>query len=264
MRMQSTWRGGVLFGLLFSLLVIGCGSGDEGETSTGTAAGLWTGTAVELWPEAPNTGRPMWGAVAKDGQFWFWKAEIGDPTKPCAVLFGKGTMGGGSFSANSATEAGYCSNNNWWFDGIVTGTQTERRTFQGELVPVVGSPPVMKFTVTFDPKSDRTASLAKIAGTYQGLGNMSMPPGAPLTVTSDGRFIGNTECLQRSSPWTNGCPGNGTIIPHETENMYDVILNPDRSNPGVGIAIFDEETGVLSLLAIEDTAPFAYVGKKIE
>ena len=94
MHMQRKWNSGVLFSLLFTLLLTACSSGG-GDSATpvvsaGTAEGLWTGTM---------TGRTVKGAVLDDGTYWFLYSAVGNPALMEGTLQGNGSMQNGNFAS---------------------------------------------------------------------------------------------------------------------------------------------------------------------
>lgn len=233
MRMQNTWRGGVRFGLIFSLLLAGCSGGGssppEAVTTPAPASGTVGWNEVEglhgLWSGTSSNGRTMWGAVV-DNRYYFWYSEVGNPT----VLRG-GVTGTIEFNAalknnhliESTDTVDFSMDDRRVYEGALTGSFTPKSIITGTMVlPNVAA---VQFSLLYQPDSGTkpgdpgpigVADMADIIGTYQGPTewNNGLTP-ALITVAADGLFTvtGYWDGLANVGWQTTPCPTmNGHIF----------------------------------------------------
>ena len=99
MHMQRKWSSGVLFSLLFTLLLTACSSGGGDSAApvvpAGTAEGLWTGMMA---------GRTVNGAVLDDGTYWFLYSAVGNSALMAGTLQGNGSSLNGTFTSSNGLD----------------------------------------------------------------------------------------------------------------------------------------------------------------
>jgi hypothetical protein len=270
MLMQRNWVGGVLFSLIFTLLLAGCGSGGGGDTTTAIAPsataepvrapwGLWTGTSSD--------GRTVRGAVT-DNNYWFWYSAIGDPT----VL-----RGGVQGHFDLQTEGVLASSDLIDFsmdkvrpvDGTLTGTYVKQHTINGTITTTDGES--VSFSLTYQPNSgsapdnlgnpDPTvlADMAQIVGTYEGLtATITISPGADFSIQGYFDGFGGTRWETAPCPTTSGA-----IYPqYWGAKAYQFSVKDDCQFPIRwlnGVGVFDAATNKLFLFAVRDNRLTAFI-----
>lgn len=231
MHMQRKWRSGVLFSLLFTLVLAACSSGGGDSDSAapvvpaGTAEGLWTGTMA---------GRTLNGAVLDDGTYWFLYSEVGAPTIMAGTLQGNGSTSNGTFASSNGLD---------FFNGspplppekldvTVTGSYVMQQNLGGTVTYSAGA---LTFTSTFNSENSVAPVIANVADTYSGSAfgfphTITISNLGVVTVTTTGGPH-RTGASADASGIELGCDFTGTLTPRsQGGNMYDIVLTPDPSN----------------------------------
>jgi hypothetical protein len=245
MHMQKKWVG-VLFSLLFTLLLAACSSGggnsDAPVVPAATAEGLWTGTLVDA-----TTGdtRTVKGAVLDDGTYWFLYSTVLDPTLIAGALQGDGSTQNGTF----ATLNGKDFNNELLMiiDPVtVTGPYVMQQNLSGTVTYPGGK--ALTFTSTFDPEYNVVPVFANVAGTYDG-----SVFGFPHTITiSNLGVVTVTTAVGPQSSLSGielGCDFTGTLSTRSQGNVYNISFTPSPAciistllgRTFTGVAFFDAD-----------------------
>jgi hypothetical protein len=253
MHMQKKWVG-VLFSLLFTLLLTACSSGggnsDAPVVPAGTAEGLWTGTLVDA-----TTGdtRTVKGAVLDDGTYWFLYSTVLDPTLIAGALQGDGSMQNGTFASLNGLDF----NNELAL--ILPVPVTAHYVMQQNLSGTVTYPggKTFTFTSTFDPEYNVVPVFANVAGTYDG-----SVFGFPHTITVDpsGAITVTTTVGHQSSPSgiELGCDFTGSLSTRSQGNVYNISFTPSNActiaellgRTFTGVAFFDAAATKIYVLAL--------------
>ncbi len=263
MPIQSKARGGVLFGLIFSLLLAGCGSGgDEPATTTGSPVGVWVGRS--------SNDRNVFGAVMEDGSYTFINSLRG-----ASHLVGGATVG--TYQRTSTGFAGvdlrdFSIDDVTRLDGAVVGSYQEGQSLNAtmSLTGGGGASVVLSYVRTSKDPSD----VAVVAGTYPAQSTGSLYFSGSLVVAEDGTLsiVGNPSF---SGPfWLAGWCSNawaGRLTPRQAGHVYDVTITDACSNgsPGrtyQGVAIYLPEAQRLGLFALsaDRQTGFLYAGIKVQ
>lgn len=254
MHMQRKWSSGVLFSLLFTLVLAACSSGGGDSAAPATAGpvpeGLWTGTT--------GNGRTISGVVLDDGSYWFLYAAVGTPALMAGTLQGNGSTSNGTFTSSNGLDF----NNDLFqekFDVTVTAPYVMQQQQLNGTLTYNGGP--VTFTSTFDPEYNVVPVIANVAGTYPGsvfgfphtitISNTA-PPFDNIIVTTPPNTGYRTGVSVDVSGIELGCDFTGTLTPRSSGNVYDITLTPDPSNivtfahcnPATltGVAFFDAAT----------------------
>ena len=244
MHMQKKWVG-VLFSLLFTLLLAACSSGGGDSAApvvpAGTAEGLWTGTMA---------GRTVNGAVLDDGTYWFLYSAVGAPALMAGTLQGNGSTQNGTFASLNGLD--FSNEFAEKLDVTVTGSYVMRPNLNGSVTYLLGGGAgPLTFTSTFDPEYDVVPDITKVAGTYPGsvfgfLHTITVSPSGDITVTTSGGPH-RTGASIGVSGIELGCDFTGTLSARSQGNVYDISLTPDPLDNGTmcsldpltGVAFFD-------------------------
>ena len=245
MHMQRKWSSGVLFSLLFTLLLTACSSGGGDSAGTAqvvpvcTAEGLWTGTMA---------GRTVNGAVLDDRTYWFLYSEVGGPTVMAGTLQGNCSTSNGIFTSSNGLDF---SNTPPFVEILpitVTGPYVMPLTLDGTVTYSAGA---LTFTSTFNSENSVTPVIANVADTYSGsvfgfahtitISNLGV-----ITVTTPPNTGYRTGGSADVSGIELGCDFTGTLSPRsQGGNMYDITLTPTTNafmcalGPFNGVAFFD-------------------------
>jgi hypothetical protein len=234
MHMQRKWSSGVLFSLLFTLLLAACSSGGGDSAApvvpAGTAEGLWTGTLTD----SLNGQHTLRGAVLDDGTYWFLYSAVGNPTLMQGTLQGNGSTSNGTFASLNGLD--FNNEHEEKFPVTVTGSYVMQQNLGGTLK--YSGPIPLTFTSTFNSENSVTPVIANVVGSYTGKAFgfdhtiTVSPPTVPLsdniTVTTSGgphrtglEFDGGDTGIQL------GCDFTGILSPRsQGGNMYDITLTP--------------------------------------
>ena len=243
MHMQRKWSSGVLFSLLFTLLLTACSSGG-GDSATpvvsaGTAEGLWTGTM---------TGRTVKGAVLDDGTYWFLYSAVGNPALMAGTLQGNGSTQNGTFASLNGLD--FSNELEEKFAVTVTGPYVMQQDLSGTATYPGGGQ--LTFTSTFNSENSVTPVIANVADTYSGSvfgfpHTITVDLSGTITVTTPPNTGYTTGVSVDVSGIELGCDFTGTLTPRsQGGNMYDIVLTPSanasRCAPGsfTGVAFFDD------------------------
>ena len=231
MHMQRKWSG-VLFSLIFTLLLAGCSSGGGGDDAppsaiTGTAEGLWTGTTGD--------GRTISGVVLDDDTYWLWYSAVGQPSVLAGALQGSGRSQNGAFTSSNGIDFN--------IEGIgplvlldapLAASYVMRKSFNG----VITYPTTTQtfFTSTFNTDYDATPSVASLVGTY--IGPSTTSGIFTITIDPSGSITGTF----------SACDYAGALSPRASGNVYDVSITAFGRICGgsgllqTGVAWFDVAT----------------------
>ena len=247
MHMQRKWNSGVLFSLLFTLLLAACSSGGGDSAApvvpAGTAEGLWTGSTTGTI----GGGRTIGGVVLDDGTYWFLYSAVNDPAVMAGALQGNGSPQNGTFASSNGL---YFSNDApaEKHDVTVTGPYVMQQDLSGTLTFKNAGGGTLAFTSMFDPEYNVAPDLANVAGTYPGSvfgfpHTMTVSPTGTITVTTTG---GPHRTGSVSDTGIElGCDFTGTLSPRSQGNVYDISLTPTTNafmcalGPFDGVAFFD-------------------------
>ncbi len=285
MHMQRKWSSGVLFSLLFTLVLTACGGGGGDSAApvvpAGTAEGQWTGTMG---------GLAIAGVVLDDGTYWFWYPEAGNPLNAAGALQGErvsstqngtfASLNGKAFRNDTGGDIG---------DAPVTGFYEKQKKLDGEVTFFAGG--TSTFTSTFDTEYTNVVPVvpvnASVAGTYTGSvsANSQISPSPPdvyeytiVVSVSGGITVVATQVppIANTSKIELGCDYTGTLTPQSHGNVYNII-NFTTSNAdstctlvgSTGVAFFDTDPDPLVATKIyvlvrnsDSTRAFLFMGTK--
>jgi hypothetical protein len=243
MHMQKKWVG-VLFSLLFTLLLAACSSGGGDSAApvvpAGTAEGLWTGTLTDPL----NGQRTVKGAVLDDGTYWFLYSTVADPALVAGALQGDSSTQNGTFATSNGLDF-----NNELLTIIDPVTLTAPYVMQQNLSGTVTYPGgVGTFTSTFDPEYNVVPVFTDVAGTYDG-SVFGFPH--TITISNLGVVTVTTAVGHQSSPSgiELGCDFNGSLSTRSQGNVYNISFTPSNActiaellgRTFTGVAFFDAD-----------------------
>lgn len=274
MRMQTTWRGGVLFSLIFSLLLAGCSGGGNStpEAVTAPASGIVGWNEVEglhgLWSGTSNNGRTVWGAIV-DNKYYFWYSEVGNPT----VLRG-GITGTIEFNETlknnhlieSTDMVDFSMDDRRVYEGTLTGSFSSKSILTGTMV--IPNVATVQFSLLYqpdsgtkpgDPDPNGVADMALIVGTYDGYSSPNDTTPATITIASGGTFTvaGYWDGLE-NIPWQMGsCPTTNGHIYRQFwgAKAYQFSANIDgcyRDADVRGASVFDPIMNQLFIFGVRE------------
>lgn len=260
----------LLVGLVYAVLVSGCGGGGDGGDSSSpvtaaSAEGLWIGTMDD---PVFLDDKAITALVLDDGTYWVWHANFYDE----GLIQGAGTSQSGSFTSSS----GRSFSTKWGGGSTVytlSASHIEKESLSGMFRDVLSGTQRM-FTASYDPAYELTPNLGAIAGTYSGTAAISI-----------GEYYAATDYLYRwelqtftisdsgaISGTTGGCVFSGSVTPRASGNAYNVAVSKygigcdhtaltDTLN---GVAYVDAATSTLRLAAVylPRIVAFVYVGTK--
>ncbi|MEK7760690.1 MAG: hypothetical protein AAB433_03815 [Nitrospirota bacterium] len=233
MHMQRK-RVGVLFSLLFTLVLAACsgggGNSDAPVVPAGTAEGQWTGTM---------DGRDFAGVVLDNDTYWFWYHEAVNPLNAAGALQGQwdsSTQNGTFASLNGKAFR----NDTGDIDLVpVTGLYVMQQKLDGEVTFNPNPTGTSTFTSAFDSEYNEPPDIASVAGTYTGSVSASSqispgglyaytievfsPSGDITVVATQVPPAGNTSKIEL------GCNYTGTLIPRTHGNVYNITLLPSST-----------------------------------
>jgi hypothetical protein len=200
----------IVFALIATLAVAGCGGGSDSTSSSGTTVqnasvgGIWTGTESD-------SGLQITGLIDEQGEFHFIRSDG-------VQYFGTATT-----SSNTVTASfdGYTPLTTTWPDGsthgkgTLTGTVQQRSSFSAsdQFTTDKGLRSSGTLALTFDSVYAQRSSLANVSGNWQDPNS-----GDVISVTSAG-------AVSWQDPAT-GCVGNGTVsIINTNYNAYRVTFS---------------------------------------
>jgi hypothetical protein len=231
--------------LALGALLSGCGGGGD-DSSPSTAEGFWEGNS--------STGFLVSLAVLETGETW------GIYTSTSGALVG-GLYGNTSSSESSLSGSGR--------DFNIPSRTVASGTYSGTLAPkstmsVTTAPAGIRFTGAYRPAYDQPASLAAVAGTFNGPGVSGTSPVQNVSVR-----VSTSGAVTASMP---GCTVTGTAKPRPSgKNIFDVSVTFTGSNCALGsgtattgVAYYDVTARKLSVMAMNAAKSdgFIYVGRK--
>ena len=247
MHMQRKWNSGVLFSLLFTLLLTACSSG--GGDSAGTAQVVPVCTAEGLWTGTMAGGRTVNGAVLDDRTYWFLYSAVGAPTIMAGTLQGDCSTSNGIFTSLNGLD--FSNDLEEKFPVTVTGPYVMPLTLDGTVTyPTVGGG-TLAFTSTFNSENSVPPVIANVDDTYSGSvfgfpHTITISNLGAITVTTPPNTGYTTGVSVDVSGIELGCDFTGTLSPRsQGGNMYDITLTPTTNasmcalGPFNGVAFFD-------------------------
>ncbi|MCG3774555.1 MAG: hypothetical protein JW395_1378 [Nitrospira sp.] len=258
MHMQRKWNSGVLFSLLFTLLLTACSSGGGDSAApvvpvvpAGTAEGLWTGMMA---------GRTVNGAVLDDGTYWFLYSAVDNSALMEGALQGNGSSPNVPFPSSN----GLFFNNDALppappekHDVTVTASYAMQKDLSGTLTFLNAGGGTLAFTSTFSSQNSVPPVFPNVPETYSGSvfgfpHTMTISNLGVITVTTPSNTGYTTGVSVDVSGIELGCDFTGTLTPRsQGGNMYNIELTPDPSNivtfphcnPATltGVAFFDAD-----------------------
>lgn len=276
----------LFFGII-GVLLVGCSGGGTGNdaplnpqapvptVNVQDPQGVWTGMT--------SHGRTLWGAIRKDGAYWFLYSAIGDPTVLRGAIQGTGVLQGDAFASIDMLD--YSIDEGKILNATLAGTIVEKQTVTGTMTLSTGES--VTFTLTYVPHlSEGTPNITQVAGTY--LGNSSSNVHAPGTITITAATVDNFSINAVNGgmgiwnawqslicPTMSGhvmvsaqsFPGFGQVY---TFLLIDDCVFPQGAHNQSGLAIFDPATNTLMLFAqnifasdpFKRTKAFVYRGIK--
>lgn len=184
MHMERNWGGGVLFGLIFSLLLSGCGSGGDEqfmapvesveviptpeapipEAPLSPLVGVWTGTA--------SNGGTFCGHVTKGGWFRFVYSEVGNPSVFRGGIQGQLVVNGTGFESGQGMN--YSMDEQRIVDIEVKGTFVAKSSASGTMRFTTGE--LVTFTWLYDAAlSESPRDISAVWGSYSGTDGAVIP-----------------------------------------------------------------------------------------
>jgi len=170
-------------------------------TTRTTAEGFWIGTT--------NTGRQLIVVVLDDGYFAAIYTPPGQPFVFAGAVQGSSTSVNGVFTSVDGKDFGFLAHQ--VAAGSVTGNYVPKDVINGTLQGIAGPE---SFTVNYNATYDQPATLAALAGSYNG--SMSSVAGvqlATMTISAAGAVAGAT---------AGGCAFTGAAAPRGNVNLYNV------------------------------------------
>lgn len=271
MRMQIKWRGGVLFGFIFSLLLSGCSGGGSStpEAVTAPPAGPVAWNEVEglhgIWIGTSSNGRAIWGAVVDD-KFYLWYSAIGDPTMLRGGItgsfdFDSGEIRNGVLRAINTFD--FTMDDRTVYIAELIGKYVPKQTLTGTMYLRQGGS--VSFSLTYvsdsgtkvgDPGPIGVANFADIIGTYDGQ-SIYIGTGRPMvTIAPDGalHIQGYLDGFSGHNWETTQCPTTDGHINTQYwgATVYQLRLTIGCLFPArdvTGAALFDPTTRQLFLFA---------------
>lgn len=256
MNMQRNWVSGVLFSLIFIMLLAGCGSGDTAPppiASISAAEGLWNGTT--------DDGRAIMGVVLEGGTYWFAYSTDFSPSTTAGAFQGTSSTQNGVITASNGKD--FNLENHMILDATMTGSYVNRQSLSGSLDYPTGGHST--FTSTFNSEYDGIPDLSLVVGTYRG--SMSILPRQAslitMTVFASGAISGFD---------THGCLFQTSLAPRLHGNVYDVTsfagvptlqCSPELGSDFLtGVTYFDAATKRLFTAALNSTRTqgFLFIG----
>jgi hypothetical protein len=188
-----------------SVLLGGCGGGDNIQASPDSPVGLWTGST--------SNGRAQTVLVLSDGRYYGMYSSQSSASTIAGFVQGTIHYNNQTFASNDVRDFN--------FEGLgplmatANGLFNAKGRIQGSVNYIGGG--VVNGTGAYMPQFDQTPTTATLAGTYTGTTSASVAFSVqPATVTVDaaGNFAGNA----------NGCVFTGTATPRTEGNAYDVSV----------------------------------------
>lgn len=238
--------------LVAATLVTACGGGDDDNSPTPapppapavtSAEGFWTGKSA--------AGYDVALVVLENGDTWGYFADSG---VLYGALQGKTTSSGGTMTG-SGREFNF--SDATVYPGSYSGTYTAKTKIDVRLSD--GS----LFTGTYSDYYDQPASLAALAGTYQGMGVSTGAPvqSIPVTISTSGAI---------SAPPSLGCGISGSAVPRASgKNVFDLRITFSGTSCALGngatvsgVAYYVNGELIAMGLLPSQTAGFIYIGSK--
>lgn len=248
MHLQREWRGGVLVGLIFSLLLAGCGSGgEEAAPAVGSPVGVWVGSS--------SNGRNVFGAVMEDGSYTFINS-----LRTTRTLVGGATIG-----TYQVTPSGFTGSDLRDFsiddvtrlDGSVTGSYQEGQSLNATMALNVGGGASVQLVPVNTTKD--ASDVALVAGLYSGKETGSAYLGSWIEVAVDGTLSFHGQMAFSGPFWLAGhCldQTTGRLTPRQRGHVYDLTITDTCSSSGRvmtyrGVAIYLPEAKRLGFFAVD-------------
>lgn len=224
----------------------------EGDGRTGTFACVPPsppGGAKGLWHAQVDGGRNVTIVVLEDGQYYIAYSNAAGSSID-GGLQGQSTAANGVFTSTSSRNVAL---RTVLADGSrsVTGTYAP----QASLHLVVGTgATAVTLDATYDAAWQIPGNVAQLAGSYRGVSGHALDSfSSTMTIDATGRIH-----------VVGGCDHNGTITPHGSTGVFDLIFTngclPAGSPKQTGIVVYDAATGsffAMSPLFADDMVFFA-------
>ena len=198
----------------------------EASVAAATAEGIWRGTTSQ--------GQALTIVVLDDGTFYIVFSGKGT-TSEVGVLHGTSSSSNGVFTAASATEYPMYPSAPPYLGEVAKmhGTYVPRTT----LALTFGSTSV---TAAYDSTYDKPASLASLAGVYQGsVGHVTEQRPATAIVDNAGNLtISGIQCVTTAS-----------ATPRGTVNMFNILVSSSSCYNGPAILFYDSARRTMIALA---------------
>jgi hypothetical protein len=223
-----------------------CGGGGGGGGAV-VPEGYWHGASTTII----SPGTFPWDVsmlVLENGETWtVYDGIFPPPTSQPGLLgglYGTTTSAGGNALSGSGLDIGLHS------QVMSTAPTTYSGTFTGNSAIAVTTSGGVTFNASYQSGYDQPASLAALAGTFNGLGASGYNPASPvaLTIEASGAF---------TVPYAIECGGSGTLTPRASgKNVFDVsmtlgtLCNMGGLRSFSGVAYYDTVTTRLVMLAL--------------
>ena len=177
-------------------------------------------SAEGLWAGETSMGDWMAIFVLEDGATWGW-AQTGDEI--FSVLHAQTSWSNGNLEGGGTEfDVHYGP-----IDVDYTGTYEPRNWLEGQINTEADAEPI-EFSGRYATRYDQPASLAALAGTYEGQLVTTAPPyeGIRLMISDSGAI---------SAPESEFCTGTGQALPHKNKNIFHLQI----SFAGIACALGD-------------------------
>jgi len=244
----------------FVVGLAGCGGGGGGGGSSATTPPPATVSPAGLWDGTTSTGREITGIVLDTGEYWVLYSSVGNSSVVGGFAQGNGTSTGNQFNSSNFRDF------NFEGSGVLAGTSAAtvvfQQSFNGKTTYDATPSQQSTYTTTFNADYNGTPSLAAIAGTYTG--EIDGAAGAEFTTVS----INSAGTVAASG--SSGCNSTGTVKPHATGNVYDVLITfgpspcalPNQSVSGVGYYSAVDKGLVVGLIDSGRNIGAVFIGAK--
>lgn len=233
-------------------------SGGGGSGNGSTASGLWTGTTSDRYTYTM--------LVTPDNQVWGMSYDVSS-SSAFRLFRGTGTTSGRNFTGSGKSFGGSTSGS--VASGNITGAVTSSASFDGTL------PQNITFVTTFAPQYNTGASLADLAGTWNGRDNT----GSAVEFSVDGN--GSYTARATVAGKTGTCTITGRFVAAATGRGYTTTtasfggasncadsLQGKNLSQGIGLRLAATDSATQPLLLVQavdanqSVAWFAYARRQ--